>query len=68
MRDPKEYYDRIGEKEWIRLVKDPYHQLEFEITMHFLREHLPKSGKILDAGGGPGRYAIELARMGYQVV
>ncbi len=68
MRDPKEYYDAIGEDEWHRLVKSPYRRLEFEITMHFLREYLPKEGMILDAGGGPGRYAIELAKMGYEVV
>lgn len=67
VRDPKEYYNEIGEEEWNRLVKDPYHQLEFEITMHFLRKYLPETGMILDAGGGPGRYAIELAKMGYQV-
>lgn len=68
MRDPKTYYDKMGEKEWTRLVKDPYHRLEFEITMHFLRKYLPETGRILDAGGGPGRYAIELAKMGCQVV
>jgi 2-polyprenyl-3-methyl-5-hydroxy-6-metoxy-1,4-benzoquinol methylase len=36
--------------------------------MHFLEKHLPKKGLILDAGGGPGRYTIELARSGYDVV
>ncbi|MCK5291565.1 MAG: class I SAM-dependent methyltransferase [Thermoplasmata archaeon] len=68
MREPKEYYDSIGEKEWHRLAKDPYHMLEYEITMHFLKGHLPKEGRVLDAGGGPGRYSIELAKMGYEVV
>ena len=29
---------------------------------------MPKSGKFLDAGGGPGRYTFELARQGYDVV
>jgi ubiquinone/menaquinone biosynthesis C-methylase UbiE len=36
--------------------------------MHYLRKFLPKRGLILDAGGGPGRYTIELAKMGYNVV
>ncbi|MDY6877664.1 MAG: class I SAM-dependent methyltransferase [Chloroflexota bacterium] len=36
--------------------------------MHYLRKHLPPSGKILDAGGGPGRYSLELCRAGYKVV
>jgi SAM-dependent methyltransferase len=68
VKHPKEYYNSIGKKEWHRLAKDPYHKLEFEITMHFLREYLPKTGRILDAGGGPGRYSIELAKRGYDVV
>lgn len=68
MKNPKDYFDDYGEAEWRRLVKDPYHRLEFEVTMHFLRKYLPKTGLILDAGGGPGRYTIELAKMGYQVV
>jgi SAM-dependent methyltransferase len=38
------------------------------LTMHFLKKYLPKQGLILDAGGGPGRYTIELARRGYDIV
>lgn len=64
----KEYYSEQGVKEWRRLIRDPYHQLEFDTTMHFLKKHLPKNGLILDAGGGPGRYTIELAKLGYDVV
>ncbi len=54
--------------EWKRLVMDAYHSLEFLVTMHHLRKHLPETGRILDAGGGPGRYARELCRAGYDVV
>ena len=54
--------------EWNRLVKDAYNSLEFLVTMHHLRKHLPETGRILDAGSGPGRYAIELCRAGYDVV
>jgi 2-polyprenyl-3-methyl-5-hydroxy-6-metoxy-1,4-benzoquinol methylase len=36
--------------------------------MHFLEKYLPKQGLILDAGGGPGRYTVELAKKGYDVV
>ena len=54
--------------EWNRLVKDAYNSLEFLVTMHYLREHLPETGKILDAGGGPGRYTLEFCRAGYDVV
>lgn len=57
-----------GSDEWRRLVRDPYHRLEFETTLHFLLRYLPSQGLLLDAGGGPGRYTIELARRGYHVV
>lgn len=64
----KEYYSGQVRSEWRRLVKDAYHKLEYDTTFHFLDKYLPPSGLILDAGGGPGRYTLELARRGYQVV
>jgi ubiquinone/menaquinone biosynthesis C-methylase UbiE len=36
--------------------------------MHFFKEYSPGKGLVLDAGGGPGRYTLELARLGYDVV
>ena len=64
----RDFYTGYVQKEWKRLIKDAYHRLEYETTLHFLEEHLPRKGLILDAGGGPGRYTIELARRGYEVV
>jgi len=64
----KEFYGQYVRKEWRRLVRDAYHGLEFATTLHFLSKYLPPSGLVLDAGGGPGRYTLELARRGYQVV
>jgi len=64
----KEYYDAKAEHEWNRLFQDAYHRLEYIVHMHFLEKYLPKKGLILDAGGGPGRYSIELAKKGYEVV
>jgi SAM-dependent methyltransferase len=64
----KDYYTTHVRQEWRRLVQDAYHRLEFETTLHFLEKYLPRQGLILDAGGGPGRYTLELAKRGYQVV
>lgn len=64
----KEYYSEQGIKEWKRLAKNPYKRLEFDTTLHFLKKYLPKKGLILDAGGGPGRYTIELAKLSYDLV
>lgn len=59
------YYDRQAEQEWERLER---HRTEFAVTMRALREHLPPPpARVLDCGGGPGRYAIELAQAGYTV-
>ncbi|UCG37372.1 MAG: class I SAM-dependent methyltransferase [Candidatus Bathyarchaeota archaeon] len=63
----KKYYAECGEGEWERLVRHPYRKLEFDTTLHFLNQYLPDDGLVLDAGGGPGRYSIELAKMGYNV-
>ena len=64
----RDYYTESVRREWRRLVRDAYHGLEFQTTLHSLENHLPPNGLILDAGGGPGRYTIELARRGYEVV
>src|SRR5262249_18595442 len=42
--------------------------VEFAITTHTLQAHLPSSARVLDIGGGPGRYAIWLAEQGHRVV
>ena len=67
-RSVKRFYSGYVKREWARLQSDPYHRLEFDTTLEFLRRYLPKSGLILDAGSGPGRYTIELAKKGYDVV
>lgn len=64
----REYYTTYVGLEWRRLARHPYSRLEFATTMHFLEQHLPESGLLLDAGGGPGRYTVELAKRGYDVV
>ncbi|NUU77317.1 class I SAM-dependent methyltransferase [Paenibacillus xylanilyticus] len=56
------YYS--GFDEWGRLEREP---LEFIINMHYIRAHLPAAGLVLDNGAGPGKYAMELAKLGYHV-
>jgi 2-polyprenyl-3-methyl-5-hydroxy-6-metoxy-1,4-benzoquinol methylase len=61
-------YSGIPKDEWKRLKQDPYHQIEFIVTSYFLEKYLPMKGLVLDAGGGPGRYTVELAKKGYEMV
>ncbi len=59
------YYDQNAQYEWDRLER---HRTEFAVTMRALRDYLPcPPAKILDVGGGPGRYAIALTERGYGV-
>ena len=66
--DIRSWYAAHHHDEWRRLRQDAYHQLEEMVTTHFLHKHLPRRGLILDAGSGPGRYSIALAKAGYDVV
>lgn len=61
----KSYYDANPEREWARLEQ---HRTEFAVTMRAFSDYLPaQPATLLDIGGGPGRYSIALARMGYAV-
>ena len=65
MNPVEAHYDRDPEREWERLAR---HRTEFAVTCRVLVEHLPSPpGHILDVGGGPGRYALHLSRLGYRV-
>jgi len=66
-KDVRDRYDNYGDKEWDRLEKSLHGVVEYEVTLHILQKHLPENAYILDAGGGPGRYAIRLAGMGHRV-
>jgi len=58
----KQVYDL--KDEWDRFEL-PYGKLEFELTMPIITSYLPQKVEILDLGGGPGRYTIELAKLGH---
>lgn len=61
------YYDSFGAREWQRL-QTPEGRVEWAVSTETLRTYLPSKGRVLDLGGGPGRYAIWLAQRGYRVV
>ncbi|MCJ8013253.1 class I SAM-dependent methyltransferase [Paenibacillus sp. KQZ6P-2] len=56
------YYNAFDE--WGRLDREP---IEFIINMHHIQSLLPPQGHILDNGAGPGKYSIELAKLGYRM-
>ncbi|MDR0357947.1 MAG: methyltransferase [bacterium] len=38
-----------------------------ELVAHQLDAHMPRAGRVIDVGGGAGRQAIRLARLGHEV-
>jgi SAM-dependent methyltransferase len=62
------YYAGFGEREWARLENSEDGALEYAITCHTLATYLPPGARVLDVGGGPGRYTIWLAQRGHRVV
>jgi SAM-dependent methyltransferase len=62
-----EFYERGLEAG--RLVTSGAGQLEFERTQEIVLRHLPPPPAVIaDIGGGPGRYALWLAGLGYRVI
>ncbi|HEY5561662.1 MAG TPA: methyltransferase domain-containing protein [Clostridiaceae bacterium] len=62
-KEIESFYDRYDE--WLRLER---HKVEFEITKKYIDKYVPANSRILDIGGGPGRYSIYLASKGNKVV
>src|SRR5690349_19510823 len=61
------HYQTYATEELERLAKDRYARIEFEITWRFIADLVPPGARVLDAGSGPGRYAVALAQAGHTV-
>lgn len=67
--DPvRQFFDDIGDGEWDRFDKDARSRVALEVHRRFLRRHVPERSSVLEMGAGPGRFTIELAKMGCRVV
>jgi S-adenosylmethionine-dependent methyltransferase len=64
----RQYYASFVEREWSRLENPDDGAVEYAVTCHVLNKYLPSKSRILDIGGGPGRYSIWLAQQGHPVV
>ena len=59
----REYYNSTAKQEWERID----HRPEFLLTCRFLDRMIAPGDRVLDIGGGPGRYSIHLAGRGCRV-
>ncbi|HKC76672.1 MAG TPA: class I SAM-dependent methyltransferase [Chloroflexota bacterium] len=65
--DVRAYYQGFGEREWTRLATAEG-RVEFAVNTHAIAAYLPPGARVLDSGGGPGRYSLWLAERGHRVV
>jgi len=62
------WYDEYGEREWARLEATAMDRVNFEVHRRLLDEWIRPGSRVLEAGAGPGRFTLELARIGARVV
>jgi ubiquinone/menaquinone biosynthesis C-methylase UbiE len=62
------YFDAFAEGEWERLESTLAGQVSFEVHRHFLEQFIRPGMRVLEIGAGPGRFTIELARLGCRIV
>lgn len=58
------FFDAYGEREWDRFGTAPLDQGNLHIHQHYLNRFVEAVMHVLDAGAGPGRFTIELAKLG----
>ena len=58
------FYDQDVQTEWNRLET---HRFEFDINRFFISKYVKPGQKVLDCGGGPGRYSLWLSEVGCDV-
>ncbi|MFZ1879751.1 MAG: class I SAM-dependent methyltransferase [Gaiellaceae bacterium] len=62
------FYDEYGEREWTRFEDGRTPAASVATHAHYLRRFVASGDRVLDIGCGPGRFTIELARIGATVV
>lgn len=58
------FYDEGFAHEWERMERHP---IEWSVNTHFIGRYVRPGDRVLDIGGGPGRYSIHLAEKGCDV-
>jgi SAM-dependent methyltransferase len=61
------FYDEYGESEWTRFEDGRTPAPSLDVHLDRLRRFVDAGDRVLEVGAGPGRFTIELARLGAQV-
>jgi len=62
------FFDAYGEQEWTRFEDGRTPSTSLEVHREYLRRFVRAGDHVLDIGAGPGRFTLELARLGADVV
>ena len=62
------FFDEYGEREWTRFEDGRTPPQSVAVHLEQLRRFVRTGDRVLDVGAGPGRFTIELARLGAEVV
>jgi ubiquinone/menaquinone biosynthesis C-methylase UbiE len=63
----RNFFDQYGDREWERFGDRAQDSVNLHVHTHYLRRHVAAGTSVLDAGAGPGRFTIEIARIGANV-
>jgi ubiquinone/menaquinone biosynthesis C-methylase UbiE len=58
------FFDAFGEQEWPRLESDAAQRISFHLHRRMLERYIERGNLVLEVGAGPGRFTLELARLG----
>lgn len=62
------FFDAYGEQEWTRFEDGRTPSTSLEVHREYLRRFVRAGDSVLDIGAGPGRFTLELARLGADIV
>lgn len=62
------FFDAYGEQEWTRFEDGRTPSTSLAVHTEYLRRFVHAGDSVLDVGAGPGRFTIELARVGADIV
>ena len=62
-----QHYDRYAEQEWDRHDASWAARTSFAVHCRYLSEYVAPGQSVLEVGAGPGRFTIELAKVGARV-
>jgi SAM-dependent methyltransferase len=62
-----QFYDTYSEREWGRFDLTPARRVNLHLHSWYLQQYIKAGDHVLDVGAGPGRFSIEMAKLGARI-